>query len=106
VQQGNQVGAIVHRNHRLVIQGRAKMAIVRFVIFSLDGVDGYLVVLYQRRRDIVLRGKRIGRAQDDIRATGFQSLNQIGGLRGDMKASGKTHAPERLLFAETLAHAL
>src|SRR4029453_7834119 len=82
------------------------MTIISFIIFSLDSIDGYLVVLYQRRRDIVLRGKRIGRAQDDIRATGFQGLNQIGGFRGNMKASGKTHAPERLLLAKSLAHAL
>ena len=69
------------------------MAIISFIVFSLDGIDGYLVVLHERRRDIVLRGKGVGRAQDDIRAPRFQSLNEISRLRGDVQGQAEKRIP-------------
>jgi hypothetical protein len=50
-------------------------------------------VLHERRRDIVLRGKGVGRAQDDIRAPRFQSLNEISRLRGDVQGQAEKRIP-------------
>ena len=75
VQQRHQIGAVVHGDHRLVIERGAQVAIVGLVVLALDRVGGNLVVLNQRRRDVVLGRQRIGGAQNHVGAAGLERLD-------------------------------
>ena len=54
----DQVGAVVHRDVRRVLQGGGDVPVVAVLVFSLDGVDRNAVVLDQGGRDVVLRRQR------------------------------------------------
>ncbi len=43
----NQVGAVVHRDLRLVIDRRQDVAVIRVVVLALDGEDGNVVIAHQ-----------------------------------------------------------
>ncbi len=72
--------------------------VVRCVILTLDGEDLDAVVCHQVRRDVVLRGQRIGRAEHDVRAPRLQGDHQIGGLAGDVEARRESLRPASGLF--------
>ncbi len=55
-QHGDQVGAVVHGELRLVLQRRPQVRIIRVVILALDGEGRNVVVAIQRGGDFVLRG--------------------------------------------------
>ena len=59
MQRGNEIRPIVHRNLRLVRQRGFEMLIIRRVILALDREYRNLFVNNERRRDVVLRRKRI-----------------------------------------------
>ena len=65
---GDQVGAIVHGHVRLVIERRENVLVVGVVVLALDGVDRNAVIAHQRGGDVILRGKRVGRAQHHVGA--------------------------------------
>ncbi len=56
VQNRDQVGAIVHGDVRLVIDGGQNMVVVGVVVLALDGVNRYIVVAYQAGGHVILRG--------------------------------------------------
>ena len=87
MQHGNQVGAVVHGDNRPVIKRCAQVAIIGFIIFSLDRINRYAIVLNQGGGDIILGLKRIGRAENHVGPAGFERLNQIGRFSRDVQAS-------------------
>ena len=76
----NKVGAIVHRDVGLMVQGGPNVLVVGIVVLTLDGENRNLIVIDQSRSDIVLRAQRVAGAQDNIRSTSLQSPSQIGRL--------------------------
>ena len=99
--RADEIGAVVHRDMRLVIQRRVNVLVIGFVVLALDGVDRYLVVGDERSGHVVLRRERVGGGQHDIGAAGLQRLHEVGGLGGDVQAGGKAQAFERLFLFET-----
>ena len=73
VQNGDQVGAVVHGDVRLVIERRHDVRVIGVVVLALDGEDGDAVVAHQAGRHVVLRGKRVGGAEHDIGAAVAQA---------------------------------
>jgi hypothetical protein len=59
VQNRHQVGSIVHRDVRLVIDRGQNMVVVGVVVLALDGVNGNVVVAYQAGGHVILCGQRI-----------------------------------------------
>ncbi len=68
MQHGDQVGAIVHSELRLVIDRRHDVRVVGVAVLALDGEDGDAVVANQTGGDVVLSGQRVRRAQGNVRA--------------------------------------
>ncbi len=62
------------------------------------------IALGERRRDVVLSGERVGRAQPDLRAAGDQRTHEVRRLRRHVQAGRDPHAFERALAREALAH--
>ena len=89
----NQVGAVIHRDMRFEIERLVDMLVIGLVVFAVDGKDGDAVIFHQRSRDIILRGKRIGRAQYGIGAAGLEGDHQVGGLGRHMQTAGHSLTP-------------
>ena len=66
VQDGHQVGAVVHGDVRLVVDGGEDVVVVSVVVLALDGVDGNVVVADQAGGNIVLRRQRVRGAEHDF----------------------------------------
>ncbi len=60
VQERDEIRAIIHGNHRLVIERGSQMAVVSFVILPFDSVNRNFIVLHERSRHVVLCRQRIG----------------------------------------------
>ena len=103
VEDGDEVGAIVHGDVRLVIDGGEDVVVVSVVVLALDGEDGNVVVADQAGGDVVLRGKRIGGAEHDVGAAVAQADGQVRGLGGDVQAGRDANAFQRLVLDEFLA---
>src|ERR1022692_2813885 len=88
----HQIGAVIHGDVRLVIQRRHDVRVVSVVVLALDGIDGNVVVAHQAGGNIVLRGQRVGGAEYNLSAAIAQSDRQVGGLGGDVQASGNPDA--------------
>ena len=97
------VGPIVHRQLRLVVDGRLDMRVVRVVVLAFDREDGNVVFVDERCGDVVLRRQRIRRAKDDVCAAGLQCPHEIRRLRRDVQARRDAVAGERLFLFEALA---
>ena len=93
-------------NCGLCSSGGLHVLVISVVVLALDGIGGDVVVAIQRCRDFILRGKRIGSAEHDIRAAVAQRDHQVRGLAGHVKASGNAQALQRLLLDESLADLL
>src|ERR1035441_6821084 len=106
VQNGDQVCAVVHSDLRLVIERRHDVGVIDVVIFSLDGVNGDVVIADQAGGHVVLRGKRVGSAKHDVGAAIAEGDHQIGRFGGDVQASRHTDIPQRLRLDELFANAL
>ena len=100
---GDQVGAVIHGDVRLVIERRHDVRVVGIVVLALDGVDRDVVVAHQAGGDIVLRGQRIGGAQHNIGAAIAQGDGQVGGFSRHVQAGRNAHALQRLVLDEVLA---
>src|ERR1700733_6003471 len=66
VEDGDQVGAVIHRDVRPVIDGSEDMTVVGVVVLALDGEDGNVVITNQARGHVILGGKRVGGAQHHV----------------------------------------
>ena len=103
VQHGHKVGTIIHRDLRLVIDGRENVTVIGVVVLALDGKDGNVVIAHQAGGDVVLRGERIGGAQHHIGASIAQTNREVRSLGGHVQASGNPNALQRLVLDEFLA---
>src|SRR5208282_5258500 len=106
VQNGDQVGAVVHGDLRLVIERRHDVGVIYFVIFAFDGVNGDVVIADQAGGHVILRGKRVGSAKHDVGAAVAEGNHQIGRFGGDMQASRHADIPQRLRLDELFANGL
>src|ERR1700733_4914381 len=100
---GDQVGAVVHGDLRLVVNGRCDVRVVGGVVFTFDGVGGDSVVFYQRGGYFVLGGERIGAAEDYVCAAVTQGDREVRGLAGDVQTGGHADALQGLVFDELFA---
>ncbi len=105
-EHSDEVRAVVHGHLRPVIERSAQVRVVGFVVFTLDGVSGDVEVTIERGCDFVLRGKRIGSAEDYVRAAVAKGYHQVGSFAGDVQASGNAQSLQRLFFDEALANDL
>ena len=99
----DQVGAVVHRDVRLVLQGGGDVPVVAVLVLALDGVDGDAEVLHQAGGDVVLGRQRVGRDEDEVGAAGLERAGQVGRLGRHVQAGRHPHARQRLLRLEPLA---
>ena len=76
-----------------VLQRGADMLEVSDFVFALDREDGDFILIHQRGSNIILRGKRIGGSEDDVRAAFLQGDHQVGGFGGHMQTSRKGAVP-------------
>ncbi len=103
VEDADHVGAVVHGQVRLVVDGRLDVRVVGVVILTLDGEDGDVVLLDERRCDVVLSRQRIRGAQHDVGAARLQRPHQVRRLRRDVQARGDAVAGEGLVLLEPVA---
>ena len=97
VEDADHVGAVVHRQLRLVVDRGLDVLVVGVVVLALDREDGDVVLVDERRGDVVLGRERVGRAEHDVRAAGLERAHQVRGLGGHVQAGGDAVAGERLL---------
>ena len=86
VQHGDQVGAVVHGDVGLVVDGGEDVVVVGVVVLALDGEDGNVVVADQAGGDVVLRGERVGGAEHHVGAAVAQADGEVRGLGSDVQA--------------------
>ena len=103
MQHVHQVGAVVHRDLRLVIDCRQDVLVVGVIVLALDGEYGDAVVAHQTGGHIILRGKRIGSAKHHVGAAIAQADGQVCSLRRHVQAGGDANALQRLVLDEYLA---
>ena len=89
-----------------MLERGSQVAVVAFVVLALDRKNGDFVVLDQRRRHIVLSREGIRRAEQNVRAAGFESLHQIGRFSSHMQASREAHAAQRFFLLEPFLYSL
>src|SRR5439155_16175169 len=77
VQDADQVGAIVHGDVRLVVERGQDVAVIGVIVLALDGEHGNAVVADQAGGNVVLRRKRVGRAELDICASVTKANGQV-----------------------------
>ncbi len=99
----DQVGAVVHRDVGLVLQGGGDVTIIAVLVLALDRIDRDAEIFHQAGRDVVLGRQRVGGAEQQIGAAGLEGLRQVGGLGGDVQAGRHPHPGQRLFLLETLA---
>ena len=77
VKHADHVGAVVHRQLRLVIDRRFDVRVVRVIVLALDREHGDVVLVHERRGHVVLSRKWVGGAEHDIRAAGLQRAGEV-----------------------------
>ena len=103
VEDADHVGAVVHRDVRLVVDRSLDVRVVRVVVLALDREDADVVLVDERRGDVVLRRQRVRGAQHDVGAARLQRPHEVRGLGRDVEAGGDAVAVQRLLPLEALA---
>ena len=103
VEHADDVGAVVHRQVRTVIDRGLDVAVVGVVVLALDREDADAVLLDERRGDVVLGRERVGRAEHDVRAARRQRAGEVRRLGRHVQARGDAVPCERLLALEALA---
>jgi hypothetical protein len=99
----DQVGAVVHRHVRLVLQGLGDVPVIARLILPLDRIDGDAEVLDQAGGDVVLGRQRVRGDQDQVRTAGDQGPGEVGGLGRHVQTGRHPQAGQRLLGVEPLA---
>ena len=103
VEDADHVGAVVHRDVRLVVDRGLDVLVVRVVVLALDRERRDPVLVDERGRDVVLRRERVGRADDDVGAARLERAHQVRRLGRHVQAGGDPVAGQRLLGLEPLA---
>ena len=68
VEDADHVGAVVHRQLRLVVDRRLDVRVVGVVVLALDREDGDVELLDERGRGVVLGRERVRGAEHDVGA--------------------------------------
>ena len=102
VQRRNQIRPVVHRDLRTRVQHPPDVFVVLLIALPLNREHRHPRALYQRRRHLILRRKRIARAQRHLRPAALQRQRQIRRLRGHMQTRPNPHALQRTLPREPL----
>jgi hypothetical protein len=98
VERAQQVGAVVERDPRRALDHR------RDAVGPLVRAAGeHLGLLGEGRRDVVLRGERVRRAERDVGAPGAQRPHEARRLGRHVQAGADRDARERPLAGEALA---
>jgi len=100
VQRADQVRAVVHGDVGLEIERGLDVLVVGRVVFTLDRVDGHLVMGDERGSNVILGRERVGRGQHHVCAAGLQDAHQVGRLARDVQTRGNAQAVQRPLFGE------
>ena len=100
----DQVGTIVHRQLRAMIDGSHDVPVVRVIVFAVDRIDRDAVRANERSRYWILRREGIRCAQHDLGATRLDRAQQIGGLGSDVQARTDAEASKGLLLLKTSAN--
>ena len=87
--RADEVGAVVHRDVRLMLEGGGDMPVVACFVLALDRVDRDVKVVDQAGRDVVLGRQRVGGDEDEVSAAGLEGPGQVGRLGRHMQASGQ-----------------
>jgi hypothetical protein len=101
VDGAHQIRSVVHGHVGSVGKGGMDVAIVGFLVFSLHGKNGDVVVFGQGCGDVVLGAQGIGGAKAHVGTSGFEGLSQCGRLRRHMEAGGDTEPFEGFLASES-----
>ncbi len=101
----DQIGAVVHRDVRLVLQGGDDVLVIGVVVFLADGEDGDAEVVDEAGGHVVLGAERVGGDQHHVGAAGLQRADQVGSLAGDVQAGRQAQAGQRFLLGEAFADA-
>ena len=99
----NQVSAVVHRYDRAVLDAAFDVRVVRVAVFALDGEHRDVVVLGERRRNVVLGGQRVAGAQNDVGAASLERSHQVGRFGRNVQACRHLLPGQRFFLAEPLA---
>ncbi len=103
MQQGDQVGAVVHGDVGLVVDGGKNVAVVGIVVLALDGEDRNVVIAHQAGGHVILRGQRVRSAQHHIGAAVPEANGQVRGFGGHVQAGRNPNALQGLVLDEFLA---
>ena len=88
---------------RFVIERGQDVAVIGVVVFAFDCEDRDPIIANQTCGNVILRRKRIRRAQHNVGAAVAQANGQICRLGGHVQAGGNAHALQRLVLDEFLA---
>jgi hypothetical protein len=102
VDRGHQVGAVVERDLRPRGDDGRHAGGPGVDFLAVHGVNLGDAVDGERRRDVVLRGQRVRRAQRDLRAARPQRAHEVRRLGGHVQARPDGHALKRPLDGEAL----
>ncbi len=102
VQNRDEIGAVVHRNVRLVVDGGQDVVVIRVVVLALDGKHRNVVIADKRCGNIILGRKRIRGAEDHFGSAVAQADRKIRGLGRDVQAGRHSDSGERLVLDEFL----
>src|SRR5262249_59356729 len=91
----HQVGAVVHGDVGLVVEGGDDVLVVGVVVLLADGEDGDAEVLDEAGGDVVLGAERVGGDEDEVGAAGLDGAGQVGGLGGGGAGGGEGASPPR-----------
>jgi hypothetical protein len=102
-QRRDEIRAVVHRQVRAVRQGGADVVVVGRVVLSLDRVRRNAVVGHEGGGYLILRRQRVGRTENQVRASRGQRPGEVRRLAGHVETRREAHTLERLLLFEALA---
>src|SRR5271165_1329470 len=103
MQKRDQVGAVVHGDVGLVVDGGEDMVVVSIVVFALDGEDGNVMVADEAGSHVILRGQWVRGAKHHVGSAVAQADREIRGLRRNVQAGRNADALQWLILDEFLA---
>src|ERR671930_2653094 len=104
MEDADDVGAVVHRHVRVMVDRGRDVGVVAVVVLALDSEDGDSVLGDERGSDVVLRREGIRGTKEYVRTTRLQGTREVRSLRRHVEAGRDPVALERLLALEALAN--
>ena len=97
----DQIGPIVHGDHRLVVQRGIDVLVIGFRVFTPDSMHRYGIVFNQCSSDIILGTEGITGTKYQVRASCLQRACEISGFSCNVQTTAHTQTLEWLRLAET-----